>query len=206
MKIKSGTTNDLVLHEIRRGDIVSKLKDRQYNFFKKLREIEKGDALVTDMIDLCKNDDFISYYSNLNPNNYKEDIRMRTERIHNSDNSMAKYYVDMNFMKESCIYNSFVNDKDRVIITRWRLSNHDLKIETGRYSGIPRGERRCDICDVMEDEAHVIFRCPRYEEIRTKYQRLIDRNDDTKSFLDPNFTDIYETSRLLHEVEAFRKK
>ena len=36
LKIKKGTTNDIVLYELRRSSIVTKIKDKQCHFFKKL--------------------------------------------------------------------------------------------------------------------------------------------------------------------------
>ena len=36
LKVISGTTNNLIYHELRRGDIVSKIKDRQYSYFQKI--------------------------------------------------------------------------------------------------------------------------------------------------------------------------
>ena len=38
LKVKKGTSTDLVYYELRRPDIVSRIKDRQYKFFKKLSE------------------------------------------------------------------------------------------------------------------------------------------------------------------------
>ena len=66
------------------------------------------------------------------------------QEIHASKNSLTKYYLDMMFVNKSCIYGSFINDELRGIISRRRLSNHDLKIELGRYGGIPREGRVCD--------------------------------------------------------------
>ena len=56
-------------------------------------------------------------------------------------------------------------------MTRWRLSSIDIRVETGRYSNIPRNERRCELCSTgeIEDENHVIFRCSAYQAIRAKY-------------------------------------
>ena len=36
LKVKSGTTNDLIYHELRRPTIMARIKDRQYRFFKRL--------------------------------------------------------------------------------------------------------------------------------------------------------------------------
>ena len=46
-------------------------------------------------------------------------------------------------------------------ILRFRLSNHKLNIETGRYTGINRELRICDKCqlNVLGDEFHLCFVC-----------------------------------------------
>ena len=42
---------------------------------------------------------------------------------------------------------------------KFRLGSHRLKIETGRWSNIPRDERLCTSCNILEDEHHVIYDC-----------------------------------------------
>ena len=46
LKLKKGTTNDLVYHELRRLDIISKIKDCQYKFFDKLVNTDASDATI----------------------------------------------------------------------------------------------------------------------------------------------------------------
>ena len=113
----------------------------------------------------------------------------------------------MNFNTKSCIYESFLDDKKRSVITRWRLSNHRLKIELGRYLRpiIPRHLRVCDTCDVLEDEDHVIFRCPLYEEIRNGYKRLLERNHDVSKILNPDICDVNEIAKFLREIDEMFK-
>ena len=62
-------------------------------------------------------------------------------------------------LSKSCIYDNLINDHFRFIVTRWRLSNHSLKIETGRYANpyIPREEEACSVCFVLENEKHVLY-------------------------------------------------
>ena len=68
-----------------------------------------------------------------------------------------------------------INDKDRTIITRWRLSSHHLYIETGRYKNPPvvRGERKCIICEEVEDEEHALLKCRAHEHTRNNYSQLL---------------------------------
>jgi REP element-mobilizing transposase RayT len=49
------------------------------------------------------------------------------------------------------------------------FSNHF--IETGRYTGIVRNERKCILCNlnVLEDEFHFVLQCTKYNDLRKKY-------------------------------------
>ena len=65
LKVKAGTSNDLVYHELRRGDIISKITDRQYKFFQKVFHLQDDGAVVKTIIEICENDIMVKYYSNL---------------------------------------------------------------------------------------------------------------------------------------------
>ena len=65
----------------------------------------------------------ISYYRNLH--GHKFDMERRKVMIRNSDTTMNRRYVEItNLEQPNMLYQSFHNDKDRIIITRWRLSCH----------------------------------------------------------------------------------
>ncbi|KXJ12007.1 hypothetical protein AC249_AIPGENE11481 [Exaiptasia diaphana] len=60
----------------------------------------------------------------------------------------------------------------RRALTKLRISNHDLEIEKGRYSGGYKKveERKCFHCkDAVEDEKHFLIKCPLYSKIRDKF-------------------------------------
>ena len=56
-------------------------------------------------------------------------------------------------------------------LTKFRISNHKLMVEEGRYRGIDFADRRCIYCDMncIENECHFLLECPLYEEIRRKH-------------------------------------
>ena len=59
------------------------------------------------------------------------------------------------------------NIRHRIALTKLRLSNHKLAIETGRYSRPLKksAERICPICKIeMEDEYHFLNIYPAYQE------------------------------------------
>ena len=64
-----------------------------------------------------------------------------------------------------------LNRKYRNAIAKLRLSSHRLFIETGRYTGVPRDERKCVYCELndIEDEYHFVLRCSKYQILRHQY-------------------------------------
>ena len=99
-------------------------------------------------------------------------------------------------------------DSNRAIITRWRLSNHTLKIETGRYENPPliRNERKCERCNIVEDENHVIFFCPAYNNLHQSFSSLFVSNFSVGLLLDPPSNEANKVARFLHAIEKVREK
>ena len=64
-----------------------------------------------------------------------------------------------------------ISEIHRKSITRFRLSSHNLNIESGRYKNELRSNRICTLCNLrdVEDEFHFILKCPKYQEIRNSY-------------------------------------
>ena len=56
----------------------------------------------------------------------------------------------------------------RKILIQFRISNHKLKIEYGRWQNIPRDKRFCSNCNIeaVEDEYYFIFDFQCYESER----------------------------------------
>ena len=168
----------------------------------------EDDAVITNILRMCRQSSILDYYSNLNGNNCTDFLTNIDEKIRLDDSSMIVYYRNIIHLEKSCIYNSFLNDYYRKIITRWRLSSHKLKVETERYSRnyVPRQSRVCLLCNILEDENHVVFVCPIYQLIRAKFQRLLSANTDIKSILNPNNIFVVETAQLLYDIEAMQKE
>ena len=57
-------------------------------------------------------------------------------------------------------------------LSRLRVSSHRLEIEAGRWvrpHSIPVNDRKCLLCQVLEDEFHFVLECQMYTELRRKY-------------------------------------
>ena len=65
--------------------------------------------------------------------------------------------------------------KTREIITKFRISGHNLKTEKGRYVNVDRSDRKCPLCNMneIEDEYHFKLRCPIYEIARKRHIKNI---------------------------------
>ena len=67
--------------------------------------------------------------------------------------------------------------KHRSIMAKFRCSNQELAIETGRHAPaiIDRNNRICIYCErtfdirIVEDEYHFLIVCPTYQNVRTQY-------------------------------------
>ena len=68
----------------------------------------------------------------------------------------------------------YIPDYIRASFSRLRLMSHSLKVETGRWSRIPREQRLCDRCDraVVQDEEHVLITCPHTQHLRQSNDHL----------------------------------
>ena len=155
LKVKKGTTIDLIYNELNCCSVIAKIHDRQFIFFQKLYRLTTDNAIVKVVIEKFNgHSSMLQYYENLRGNNGDREIEERKQRILTSTNSLCQYYCELHLHERCMIYTSMLSDYFRTVITRWRLSNHRLNIETGRYTKpkTPREDRVCSMCMVLEDE------------------------------------------------------
>jgi hypothetical protein len=68
----------------------------------------------------------------------------------------------------------------RSLLTKIRISAHSLTIETGRYNGMSCEDRFCQFCpSLVEDETYFLLRCAKYQNIRTSYNSLFQKEEGT---------------------------
>ena len=102
---------------------------------------------------------------------------LKDEIQRNRDQTKFRVYSELNpELSVHPLYSSpeYIPDFVRQSFSRLRLQSHSLKVETGRWSRIPREQRLCDRCDAgaVQDEAHVLIACTYTEPIRQRYQNL----------------------------------
>ena len=99
--------------------------------------------------------------------------------IHYKPDSATKYFTYRSLLNPSLsalnIYSTkdYIPDHRRIEFTRLRLMSHNLKAETGRWSGTPAELRLCS-CDQgrVQNEAHVLLECPLSNECRRNFPLL----------------------------------
>ena len=108
---------------------------------------------------------------------------MREEFVDNwkrakSSSPKLEFYNQVKDRFEPENYLDLVNSTEaRKSLTRYRISAHNLYIERGRYETplVPREDRWCVCCffnlgiKVVEDELHVLTKCPLYTSLKNKF-------------------------------------
>ena len=101
-----------------------------------------------------------------------EQCKLRTYSCFKTEIGFEKYLIEVK------------NTSDRIAVTKFRLSNHKLMIEVGRYEDTPREERFCPFCpQVIENESHFMLICPIYSGLRTRYLSTITTSIQNFQFL-----------------------
>ena len=96
-----------------------------------------------------------------------------------NDQFIQKCFSQMNNSSRGLFYSEYkrgfgiekylvkLNSYDRAMIAKFRCSNIKFSIETGRWNGVPKHERICNLCENgIEDEFHYLFICEK-QEIKT---------------------------------------
>ena len=177
--VKPSTPDDIIYIELNRPDIEAVIKDRQYKFYKRVTNLEEKDAVIKGIIRMCHDTNMISYYNELNEMNQEINLneKKRNTSLVNAPTMTSRYYKLTDNKHCYALYKCNIDGNIRKIITRWRLSSHDLEIEKGRRKAIARELRFCNFCDnCIEDESHVVYTCPAYENQRSLYRELLEEN------------------------------
>ena len=122
---------------------------------------------------------------------------------------LSRYNRLIDKSRNHIIYDSYLHEQLRIVITRWRVSNHSLRIETGRYETppLPREQRLCAQCDLLEDEHHAIFVCPLYNAIRIKHALLLQNYANVEEIFNPgSVQDAVKLGNMLMDIEHKRKE
>ena len=77
----------------------------------------------------------------------------------------------------------YINERERLVFTRFRLCSHHLKIETGRWARIEKENRLCGCGTGVQDELHVLLRCTKTD-VRRKFGVRVEDYEDVGVLMD----------------------
>ena len=60
------------------------------------------------------------------------------------------------------------------MLTKFRLNDHTLEVELGRYKNTPRNQRLCKTCKVLEDEVQFFLFCKINDNLRLPFVDFIE--------------------------------
>ncbi len=147
---------------------------------------EKPDNFKTSFIIRKVEVTLYSKFFNIWKNNISND-KGKTEK---GGNKLRTY----NTFKSNFTFEPYLmcgNRDQRRILTKFRISDHPLEIERGRYFGLEVKDRKCKLCNVdIEDEVHFLIKCEQYKSFRNNYFRQIYLNNK-------NFKDLSDKNKLI---------
>ena len=82
---------------------------------------------------------------------------------------------------------------EAILLSKFRLSDHRLQIESGRYHR-PRKkpeDRKCQTCGILEDEKHCLLSCRFNEETRETTFNAISKFKPTFNYMDASSKVLY---------------
>ena len=95
----------------------------------------------------------------------------------------------------------YIEEKKRITFTRFRLSSHRLKVETGRWSRMLREDRVCGCgSGAVQDENHVLFDCLKTEGVRERHGISRERYTDVGQLMET-----FEYMKLINFVDDCMK-
>ena len=185
--VRDQSTNDLVYMETGTAPISSEVRRRQAKFIKKMQARQNfGDSPLGKAVHMTSQTTnqagkYIKKLLNQDPifvnpvESEKEKIRLRIEGA--STTRLVTYKsINRNLSIHPIYTDSDIPEPARIAFSRIRLSSHYLRIETGRWSRIPRENRTCICGNYIQTEEHVLLHCIITQPLRDTY-RFLDFTD-----------------------------
>ena len=146
-------------------------------------------------------------------------VKKTLEKL-SSVNETSKLYIYIKIKSELKLENYllfFSNFKMRQLSTKFRVSDHSLEIESGRYTNITREERICKNCNLNKigDEYHFFLKCTANHTLRNNlFNKIILNKPDfieeiplnkIKFLLDANSELLAEVGDLIKQSTELQK-
>ena len=188
--------NDNINPLLKEAFHLSKILDKEglYSWFTYAKIIVSEIGFDIESTEKCQTIKELKQYKHIikdSSNDYNKNLILNKIKNLNGNNKIYLY----KFLKQNEnvmeYYLSHPDRNVRLILTKFRLGNHKLLIEIGRYLKIPRDQRLCANCNVLpllEDEFHFFFECKRntnnrnilYQYFQNIYSNFLELNHEEK--------------------------
>ena len=172
--VRDTTRNDIILIESSMPTLDKLIRKKNTSFMKKqflgVLDDEKPLLKIFKLGEFNRTKGF-RYIDNLLTMNTGR-VPTLKEKFMNEEGTKAVTYRSINLsLSVHDVYKSdeYLNEKERIVFTRLRLSSHNLNIEKGRWSRTSRENRLCDCGPEVQDEPHVLFDCPKTDTARIRF-------------------------------------
>ena len=173
--VRQTTANEVCLVELGLPQLKFFIKDRQLRFFKSAmakRQGSENDPLMFVLHLAMASRTSMGIYLNellAGSDFYQTGLQSLQDSVKQSERTKLVAYTSMNpQMKVHNVYlqlSPVIPEYQRLAFTRLRLISHNLRIETGRWSRLPREDRLCS-CGDVQTEQHMIELCPITKPVR----------------------------------------
>ena len=107
-------------------------------------------------------------------------------------------------------YLSISNFEYRKLITKLRISEHNLSIEKGRHLNIPREQRLYSHCKCIDDKKHFHLHCTINSELRSSFLNILNNENQIFNNLSESEKRSYilnpSTPSQVNKLGSFLKK
>ena len=173
--VRQTTRTDVVFLETGMPTLKELIRKRTSSFVKKNIRGDIDETPLSIVYQMCqmKGTPGYRYIKRLLDSEISDTLEELKAKFENETGTKATKYKEINpNLKIHPVYNttSYIDERKRVVFTRFRVSSHSLKIETGRWSRIDSEDRVCD-CDRggVQDERHILFNCSKTTDVRGRY-------------------------------------
>ena len=167
-------------------------KEGTFSWCTYAKNVAEEIGVCLDQIKLCTSPKQKAYLKKVikkETHNYYNRLTLEKLESQSQNNKIFLYKNIKQTQNQMEYYLTHPNKKVRQNITKFRISDHNLLIERGRYFKIPRDQRLCEACNIIDDEPHFFFNC----KINDKLREIL-----MKNFIElyPNFSSLNSTEKL----------